>query len=202
MWLIVEDENDGTVIEALLQAKKFGIQVRVLKPTGRSGGISRLEKELKRLIQTALESRRSGDCVAVLHDADLRTQQDRAIYDRIRAQCAKHKQDVALIVAQDELESWLLADSGICKWLGIKPKNWDEQAWPSHTITEYLRKKDKGLRYEGRGRAELLKHVTGTGDKFSPSMAKAVKFLNKTSCMQSNASTKTRSQRFPKKSAG
>jgi hypothetical protein len=179
IWLIVEDDNDAIVIRAMLKVKQLPWTVEPLKPTGPSGGISRLAKELPRLIQTALRQRHAGDCIAVLHDADSLTQLNRASHDRIRAICDEYQKDVTLVVARDELESWLLADKGICTWLEKTARNYDEQPKPSEILDRWLHEKSSHMRYAGRYRAEVLKHIEATGDKYSPSMRRAVQQLTK-----------------------
>ena len=70
IWLIVEDETDGEVAQALL--KDRDVIVKPLAPTGGTGGLSRLRIQLHRLIQTAKQRRSTQeDCIAVLHDQDM-----------------------------------------------------------------------------------------------------------------------------------
>jgi hypothetical protein len=52
IWLIVEDEDDGLVIQQLLRAKAIKVRLQIRAPSGRTGGISRLARQLERLIAT------------------------------------------------------------------------------------------------------------------------------------------------------
>jgi hypothetical protein len=179
--LIVEDRRDAEVIRSILRAKKLNIQIRPMPP--KSGGIFRLAKELDNLIQVALHNRESGDCIAVLHDADEQTQVNREVYEHIKRICTSYKKDVVLVVARDELEAWLLADNGVCQWLGIAPKNRDAEKRPSDTLAGLMQSKYK-LKYQGSDRAGIFTHIDGTGDKFSPSMQKALQHLENAPCMK------------------
>jgi len=69
LWLIVEDANDGAVVQHILVKKGFSILVEVITPPGGSGGISRLAAWLSQLIKTIQANKRfdpHGDCIAVL----------------------------------------------------------------------------------------------------------------------------------------
>lgn len=94
----------------------------------------------------------------------------------------KYHQDVSLIIAKDEIESWLLADEGLCKWLGIKAKNRDEDKQPSNILDSAV-KKTSGKKYTLM-RETVLKKLDGTGDKHSLSMKKAVQRLQNAPCFR------------------
>src|SRR5262249_6218344 len=146
------DRGDAEVINAILKAKKINVRIRPLPP--KQGSISRLAKELKTLIQIALHDRKPGDCIAVLHDADEQVQTSREDHQRITRICATYKKDVVLVIPRDELEAWILADSGVCLWLGVSPKNRDEEQKPSDTLSGLMQSKHK-LKYQGDGRARI-----------------------------------------------
>src|SRR5438477_7887366 len=115
IWLIVEDETDGEVAQALL--KDRDVIVKPLAPTGGTGGLSRLRIQLHRLIQTAKQRRSTQeDCIAVLHDQDMTDPRKEAEHKAINDIC--DAEQVVLAVARDEIEAWLLADHGLCEWLG------------------------------------------------------------------------------------
>jgi len=180
IFLIVESKNDADVIQAILTKRNLALTVYPLTPIGGSPNISRLAEQLERLIATAKKLRQSGDCIAVLHDADIQTGRNELEQKQIQTICERFKMDVAHMRAADELESWLLADAGICEWFGIRRKNWDEQRQPSNTLEKYL-KENARIRtgYDGKGRAAVLAHLAGNGDDHSPSMREASKMLTK-----------------------
>ncbi len=185
IWLIVEDETDGHMVQALLDGALGQNKIRVawLNPTGNTGGVSRLAHQLERLIQDAQRKRNPGDCIAVLHDADEligHTPEERKPYRRIKVICDKYKNDVALIIARDEIESWLLADEGLCKRLKLTPRNWDTKPKPTEALRKAVRD-EMGIEYS-RKREKVLIHVDGTGHKRSPSMRRAMKHLENAPC--------------------
>lgn len=180
LWLIVEGENDYDVVRHILKQRGISATVRRLDPTGNSGGISRLAAQLERLIATARQHRlynNATDCIAVLHDQDM-GESYQIHHDRIRTICKR--EHIKQAVARDELESWLLADSGLCTWLGIEPGNWDEQPRPSAVLASRL--KDKGQRYQGLHRTRINEHLSGDGDAHSPSMRAALQLLSDAPC--------------------
>src|SRR5947208_2819350 len=97
IWLIVEDENDGKVIQRILDKKQIRVHIKPLKPTGNSGGIGRLAAQLETLIESARRSKDGNDCIAVLHDADLRSQPQRDAHERIASICQHYRQEVKLV---------------------------------------------------------------------------------------------------------
>jgi hypothetical protein len=181
LWLIAEDDTPDAVIRAIFGAKGFNTKVHLL---GQAVGISMLAQEINNLIAEAKKLRRPGDCIVVIHDADEMVQPDRRHFNTVKAACEKNRDDVLLIVAHDEIESWLLADAGLCRWLGKKPRNNDEQRRPSEILNGWLRKKK--LKWDRRRhRDEVLKWVDGTGDApaRSPSMKKAIERLQASKCV-------------------
>lgn len=179
--LIVENKTDADVVRAILKAKQIDVRVRYLEPPN-AGGISRLAKELEALIKTAKAKRKSNDCIAVLHDADSLSETNRQNHDKIAAIYEKYKSDVVLIIARDELEAWLLADEGLCQWLGEKAKNCDGEKQPSLRLNRAVKKKTK-RGYSGSNRDKVLEKLDGSGDKYSPSMEDAMKHLNNAPCV-------------------
>lgn len=185
IWLIVEDEDDGLIIRQLLKAKDINVRLQIRSPSGKTGGISRLAKQLEKLIATIKNSKSAEDCIAVLHDADAQNQQRyKGDHERVKKICRKEK--IAEIVAHDELEAWLLADRGLCKWLKIKSKNCDSEAKPSNRFRKLVSQKT-GRNYNVR---HVLPHLDGSGDapNRSPSMRRAMKHLENSPCMQSESS--------------
>jgi hypothetical protein len=178
IYLIVEDETDAEVVNAILKAKGISLNIYRLG----SGGIFSLAKQLKDLIEIAKKKRKKGDCIAVLHDADIHKQPKRQAYEQIKAICKEYSSDVRLIIAHDEIEAWLFADEGFCKWLGIKAENADRLKHPSARLNSIIKDK-KGKKYS-LIRSQALTHLDGTGDKYSPSMQKAVAALIEADCLQ------------------
>ena len=184
IYLIVEDRSDIQIVKAILQARNISVQIVPLAPSGGRGGVSRLAAQIEDLIQSAIKSKKPNDCIAVLHDADNLTRpHDRADYDKIRQICEKYKRDVVLVIAHDTIESWLLADSGLCKWLSEKPRNWDTQAKPKDSLSSLLDRKNKG-KYQGGNIAKILAKLDGSGDNHSPSMKSAMQHLHNAPCVR------------------
>jgi hypothetical protein len=182
LWLIVEDEHDGEAIKALLTAKRLDIKVKVKQPTGGSGGISRLARSLNENIRTAKAQMKASDCIVVLHDWDIQKQQhNRDHYRKIEDIC--RQEAVQLVIAHDELEAWLLADEGLCKWLGINPKQWDSEPKPSDTLRSLLQRHKK-LKYQGRNRQTVYDQLDGSGDKYSESIRDAYRRLMEWQCLE------------------
>lgn len=183
IFLIVEDKNDADVVKAILKARGVSVRIEPLPPSVQTGGIDRLLVELEELIQTAQKRRKKSDCIAVLHDADKHSQPNRTTYDQIEAICEKYL--IKHVVAEDEIEAWLLADAGLSAWLGIKPENWDNRPNPKEKLREIVWQNKKDLKYQGPGRAKVLSHIKGSGDKFSPSLQAALVHLEDAPCTKS-----------------
>jgi hypothetical protein len=144
IWLIIEGQNDAEIVEAIVKHHYPHVHVEPLFPFGKNPNLSRLAAQIERLIKQALDNRQSGDCIAVLHDADLLSQpHDRAAYDHIQKACKRYRKDIRLVLAKDEIEAWLLADAGLCKWLQIKAQNCDEMKQPSLHLAALLDKAGK-----------------------------------------------------------
>jgi hypothetical protein len=169
IWLITEDENDSKIVRAIIQKLKLPIQVKWVSPSGRTPGLSRLAAELNQLIAGARKLRSGNDCIVVLHDADLHRQTNRKNYDSIRTIC--EAEGVKLIVAYDELEAWLLSDSGICAWLNETVKTWNGDRWPSDHLRSVMHSRYK-MRYP-RDLDKLLRHLNadGTNQSFRDALA-------------------------------
>jgi hypothetical protein len=176
IWLIAEDLTDAEIVDR----RGLSIRVRLLTPEGNARGIFVLAAQLEKLIRRAIQGKKTGDCIAVLHDADIYTQPDRTAYERIRATCQRYQDTVALIVVYDEIESWLLADEGLCRWLGVRPQNCDSQAKPSDRLRTLLQR--KRMKWQGRDRQKVLEQIDGTGDRLSPSMQTALSHLEDAPC--------------------
>ncbi|MEO8606399.1 MAG: hypothetical protein ABI690_00835 [Chloroflexota bacterium] len=184
LWLIVEGKVDGEIVKAILKHRYPQVSIRILKPTGAQPSVSRLAKQIDQLIRQALAEPKRGDCIAVLHDADLQTRphkNERQDYQHIETVCKKYARQVKHVIAYDEIESWLLADTTFCTWLGTKPQNWDEKSKPSETLINLLDKAGKPKWREDNW-IKILENLDGTGDKFSSSLQSALKHLENAPC--------------------
>jgi hypothetical protein len=183
IWLIVEDKTDEYVVREILKKRGVIVKLKVSHPP--HGGISRLAAVVENLIKTARKDRQFSskrDCIAVLHDWDeYRQQSNRKHYKDIERICTKYK--VKLIIARDEIESWILADSSICQWLGLQPRNWDAVRKPKAELNRLLQKKYR-MKYQASDRAEVLKKLAGDADKHSPSMREALQHLDNAPCVR------------------
>jgi len=181
IYLIVEDATDCELIRAILSAKKISVQVKPIISPGKTGGISRLSSKIDDLIRDAKTRLKEHDCIAVLYDADQHTDPNQTHQKKIVESCKQHK--IKHIPAQDEVEAWVLADSGVCKWLNQKQKNWDEARKPKDTLDTWLKNNRKPSYYSG-GRQDVLKNLVGDGDKYSDSMRAALKLLEGAACLK------------------
>lgn len=181
IYLIVEDETDADAVRALLKRKGFSVSVVPIRIPGKTGGVSRVSSQIDKLITDAKKLLSANDCLVVLCDADVHTDPQQSHQKRIADACKKH--NVKYIPAHDSVESWFLADSGVCDWLGKKPKNWDEQAKPKEELDRWLKDKQKS-RYESGGRQQVIQHLKGDGDTHSPSLREALKNLDGAPCVR------------------
>lgn len=184
IWLIVEDRNDGEIIKKIFIQHKIASEVQVQQPS--SGGINRLAQELEEIIGLIRKQKSTDDCVVVIHDYDIKTiphPRDRGDHKLIAKICEKNRDITVELVAHDELEAWLLADSGVCRWLGTKPQPSDELRKPSEKLYKLIEDKINA-HFGGRYRDQLVKKIAGDGDKHSLSMRKALKVLNKLDCVK------------------
>jgi len=178
IYLIVEEREDAKVVEAILLAKQIIVPVYPLYPS--HGSISRLTIELKDLIATAIAKRQPGDCIAVLHDADKFKEARRENYQRIQTICRRYSKDVVHIIAHDEIEAWLLADEGICRWLEIRQENQDSRQKPEDYLKSLVKRKT-GKDYSGPNRAKVRAQIDG--NTLSPSLRQALNHLDNAPCV-------------------
>lgn len=182
--LICEGMDDAEVVRSLLRAKGINVRVDARVPVNR--GISALAKEIDRLVLSALADKRKDrrTCVAVLHDADELSASEavRHSHRRIAEICSRYvRRGVKRIVANDAIEAWLLADSGVCGWLGIKPSNHDNIRQPKNRFESLLNA--RGAKVNATGRRQALEHLAGDGDVRSESMRMALDALHGAPCV-------------------
>ena len=179
LWLIAEDRKGAEITARILKIKypTLQVQVRFAK------GVSDLAQKLEGFIKLAQSQRKPEDCIAVLHDADEYTlPHERHDHDAIAKVCLQYVDDVIHLTAHDEIESWLLADGGICNWLKQKPANYDDQKLPSKILAGWLDKAKKG-RYREVDLPNILRHVDGSADTHSQSLRRALTDLTDAGCM-------------------
>lgn len=158
IWLITEDENDHKIVKYIVE-EKLGFPIKVRQRKSSAFGISRLAAQLRTLIKEVRELISENDCIVVLHDDDV-NQRNRTHYNTIRDICRSER--VSLIVARDEIEAWLLSDSGVAKWLKMtRVKTWNNDPKPSDDLKSLMNKHYK-LAYP-RELDRLLAEVAGDG---------------------------------------
>jgi len=176
IWLITEDENDYKIVKYIVEEKlKLPIKVRWRSPT--VFGISRLAAQLRTLIKETRKLVSENDCIVVLHDEDV-NEKTRTIYDRIRKTCQDER--VSLIIAKDEIEAWLLSDSGVSKWLKRRVKTWNNEPKPSDKLKSLMNEHYR-LPYP-RELDKLLVEVVGDGT--NGSFQDALRKLHNAPCVK------------------
>lgn len=190
IWFIAEDDSGFQIARRILEKRGIRVQVERLLPTGSNPNIFQLAKQIDRLIATVRQDKRWSpqDCIAVLHDWDIHKQPDRTAYDTIRAACERHKQEglpIKEVTAKDEVEGWLLADSGVCAWLAQKPdKKCDTRPKPKDMLDNWCKDARKPPYKSEKGLKEVVNHIAGDGDKYSPSLREALTHLEIAPCIQ------------------
>src|SRR5262249_40911734 len=114
---------------------------------GKATGISTLAKEIKGLIEVALRESKGRDCIIALYDTDISVQTNRRHYETIEQVCASYHDRVTRLEARQEIEAWLLADEGFCKWLDEKPKASDHIPQPSRKLQKMVNDKYGGSQW-------------------------------------------------------
>jgi hypothetical protein len=181
IFLITENDTDVQAVKAILKAK--GYSVKIHKYPYLPEGISELVKELEKFILSVKPLCTKKDCIAVLHDADeLVGGRDENIYKQITNICKKHK--IAEIIAQDEIEAWLLADEGVRAWLEYDKKGQTDSVRKPSDLLNSLFKKKTGRDYRGSDRQKLLDKLTGVGD-YNDSFKEALTYLDDAPCVKS-----------------
>lgn len=176
VWLISEDPSDSEVVRLILEKKSIAARVEpVLIPNNRTGIFNLVRNDtLITLIETTLSQMQPQDCLAVLIDAEFeKPRNHRKDQKRIAEICAQYSERVALILAIQEIEAWLLADSGICAYLEEQAANHDPRPSPKEYLKGLLWHK-KRRKWSGADRRIVTQLLIGDGDQFSPSMRKAL----------------------------
>ncbi|MHB8625501.1 MAG: hypothetical protein ACYDBJ_00800 [Aggregatilineales bacterium] len=177
IFLVPEDEIGYFVFEAIRQKKKINARIDWRGPsrTGKNKNIADLAFELEELLETILREKEINDCILVVHDTNASNPDNRRNYEEIARICKteKYKAHVTLLRADEEIEAWLLADVGVCKWLGQKPKSWDGKKKPSSQIETWVNKKFR-RHWNRETKRQAAEKMTVTGMKYSRSMQEAM----------------------------
>lgn len=188
LWLITEGEADSKVLSSILEKKGIPVRVKEVRLAGSQKGVSRLAAQLETLIEATRIKAKPGDCIVVLHDADLQKRlhlHERAPYKKIAQICKRYRLSVTLTIAYDELEAWLLADASLAKWLGTKPTRFDDKPDAAARLNYLIDKAHPGLGWNKRYYDAVLKNIDASGDKLSDSMREALNTLRTLPCAQS-----------------
>jgi hypothetical protein len=167
LWLIVEAETDAALLKSLAKTHFPKLHVEYFTASGGSPNLNRLDEQLEDLIRNAKRGTpkrpaTAKDCIVVVHDND-NIQSGRAAYDSIKRKCRAAQ--VTECIAIDEIEAWVLSDSGVSKWLGIPQKPWNADQRPSDELRRLLNK-EHGLKYPSC-RAKVLDHMKWDGQNTS-----------------------------------
>ncbi|SRR5258706_9863454 len=188
IWLIVEDPTDADVLKAIVQKRGFPVKIEHVPMENNMTGIFRLAGELQKLIETTKSRKAVDDCIAVLVDAEYyKLDKERTHHKKVQAICESYADEVRLLWAVQEIEAWLLADPGLCKWLDIAAENNDGENDPKEKLQGLLRH-HKHRKWQGSDRARVLAEITGTGDEHSPSMQIAIQYLMSSPCNSKDSS--------------
>jgi len=183
IYLLAEDKTGYFVLQAIVREKSINA---VVKLRGKAEGVSNLANEVEELIRLALAEKALKDCFVVLHDTDDSVQAYRENYDKITLICDKYKEHVTRLEATEEVEAWLLADEGLCNWLGIKAKASDSLKRPSDRLKSLINARSGNWTWNKLHQPRILENMTATGDKTggSASMQIAMKRLAQLPCFQ------------------
>jgi hypothetical protein len=123
----------------------------------------------------------------VLHDTDVSVQTNRKDYRDIEKICRSYPQQVTRLEAVQEIEAWLLADKGFCRWLGQTAKKSDHLPQPSKKLEDLINRKYGRSQLTIRTKERILQqHMDVTGEKLSQSMKTAMDVLSKLPCVAGN----------------
>ncbi|MHB8629985.1 MAG: hypothetical protein ACYDBJ_27090 [Aggregatilineales bacterium] len=181
IYLLAEDQTGYFVFQAIVRERKINAIVRL---RGAAEGVSLLANEVEELILLILKEKSSKDCIVVLHDTDDSVQPYREDYDKIVRICEKYKDHVTRLEAIQEIESWLLADEGLCKWLDVKPKASDSLKRPSDQLKTLVKARPGNWKWDKKHQPRILENMSANGDRLSESMRLAIQTLLQLPCTQ------------------
>jgi hypothetical protein len=184
IYLLAEDVTGFHVMQAIIREKRINATIKL---RGQAQGLSILANEVEELIQLTLVEKNPEDCIVILHDTDDSVQTYREHYEKIERICDnKYKGRVTRLAATQEIEAWLLADEGLCTWLGIKAQPSDHLKRPSDHLKTHVKKRAGNWKWDKRHQPKILLNIDATGDKSggSLSMQSAMKKLATLPCFQ------------------
>lgn len=170
--LIVEDDSDGRALSLLIKT----LNVRAVIDWLPANGIGNIQRNGRRLVALARDRAGRRGCVAVIIDGDRKTIATDEPHRSIARECRVGK--VALVVARESLEAWMLADAGICAWLEVPPRTTTHTlANPKEIISRaFFRKTGRPYRRR-RARVEVAQRATGPNRAANTSIDHAIRHL-------------------------
>ena len=184
LWVIAEDEHDVAILRQIFAKLKISVTVRAY-PRGQTPGIGGLSRNLAKWLADIRNGPhwKQGDCIAVLHDQDSTVPEHQPLKKQIEAIC--QRENLVRLVANDKIEAWLLADGGLCNFLGIKPQYWDGRPDAKRELETRLR--PKKMTYQSRDRERLIEKLDGSAVKLSPSLKQSIEALQAADCLSGEA---------------
>lgn len=180
--LIAEDKTGEFVFKEIIRKKDIAVRVVAY---GKAVGVSTLAREIKGLLATILRKSSAQDCIIVLYDTDISVQTDREHYQKIAQICKSHGERVTRLEAVQEIESWLLADKGFCRWLDEHARASDHIPQPSKKLESLINDKFGRSMWTNLNKPKLLQqHMDASGDKLSESMHVSMEVIKKLPCIQ------------------
>ncbi len=171
--LIAEDPSDVEVLTEILRKKSIFIQVENVLMPNNLRGINHLPQELPKLIATT-RAAYPDDAIAVLIDAEwYKPKQDRFNHKQIAALCRRNR--TKLLWAVQEIEAWILADSGICAWLDTDLEQTDHLRDPKEKLRGLLY--HKGFSLRKRDRRRVFQEMRGDGDQHNRSLGRVLLYF-------------------------
>jgi hypothetical protein len=177
LWLIAEHRNDADVVVEILKKRGIPVNINPVSMPDNKSGINHMLQELAKLIETTQAARQADDRIAVLIDAEwYKLKRDRYNHKQVAAICRRFRPDVKLLWAVQEIEAWLLADSGVCAWLGIEVQQTDPLHDPKEKLSSLLH--HRGLSSRGRGRSRIFQQMRGDGDQHNRSLGRVLRYID------------------------
>lgn len=174
--LICEDPSDGEILIEILRKKSIAIHIENVLMPNNLRGINHLPQELPKLIATT-RAAFPNDAIAVLIDAEwYKPKQARFNHKQVAVICRRLRADSKLLWAVQEIEAWLLADSGICSWIGAELQQTDQLHDPKENLRRLLYLKGFSLRQ--RDRRRIFQEMHGDGDQRNRSLARVVRYIS------------------------
>jgi hypothetical protein len=172
--LVVEDDSDGQAIAEL--AARSGCRARVdWLP---ANGIGNIKRNTERLIALARDRVSDGrGCVGIVVDRDQRDPSRDEPHRTIARMCRKAR--VEFIAAREAIEAWFLADTGICRWLGVSQSGrTDVIRNPKQRVATAFDKRVGRPYRRRRARLEVARQASGVDRSRNDSLQKALAALD------------------------